>query len=476
VRRFARLRLADGEPMARELLHGPGRVVPGLAGADLDGGASWYALLESRHRRRVVDGVQTVRDRTLPRMTTSARPRRGLLSGAAAGVLLVVAGLAGLAVLLVALGALVPGIGGLLPVLGGLPGYATLAVPGYGPTFVVVGLVAVVLAVLLRRRLGRAATAVAVGAGVATAALAVVVAVVVATTISAGGSVNPLTAIAPASGLALPDGDPVYATGPDGVGLHAAVWNPRGATGPAPVLVYVHGGGWVGGSELGNTADLRALADGGRLVVSVAYTLATPTRPTWDVAGPQVACALTKVAALAPGLGGDPGRIVLAGDSAGGQLAVSVAYHAASGTQASSCGGVVPVPRGVVVQYPAVDLLDAYAHGTDPGHPGVSDHYLLDFYLGGSPQRVPDRYRALSGVPAITPQAPATLVLGPTRDELVPPEGVTAFAEAARAAGVDATLVRVPFANHAYDMLGVGSLGNQASRSIREHWLDGHGW
>ncbi len=60
VRRFARLRLADGEPMARELLAVPTRLVPGLSGADLDGDASWYALLESRYGRRVVDGVQTV--------------------------------------------------------------------------------------------------------------------------------------------------------------------------------------------------------------------------------------------------------------------------------------------------------------------------------------------------------------------------------------------------------------------------------
>jgi acetyl esterase/lipase len=242
------------------------------------------------------------------------------------------------------------------------------------------------------------------------------------------------------------------------------------------VLVYVHGGGWVGGSELGGADDLRAFADGGRLVVSVGYTLDSATRPTWDVAGPQVACALTRVAALARGLGGDPDRIVLAGDSAGGQLAVSVAYHAASGTQASSCGGVVPVPRGVIVQYPAVDLVDGYAHGYDPGHPGSSAAYLVRWYLGGTPQQVPDRYRALSGVPAITPQAPPTLVIGPTRDELVPPGGVARFVAAARAAGVDATLVAMPYANHAYDTLGTGSLGNQASRSIREHWLTAHGW
>lgn len=60
VRRFARLRLADGQPMAREILHVPSRIVPGIRDADLDGDASWYALLETRYGRRVSDGTQTV--------------------------------------------------------------------------------------------------------------------------------------------------------------------------------------------------------------------------------------------------------------------------------------------------------------------------------------------------------------------------------------------------------------------------------
>ncbi len=403
-------------------------------------------------------------------MTTTAPPRRpSRLTGAAAALALVVLGLVGLLVLLVALGALVPG-------LGPLSGWATVTVPARGPTLLVAGLVAAVLAGLLRRRLPWWGTLVATVAGVATVALAVVIGIFVTATLAAGGSVNPLTTVAPTSGLALPDGDPVYTTGPDGAPLHAAVWNPRGATGPAPVLVYVHGGGWNGGSELGNTDDLRWFADQGHLVVSVAYTLSNGTRPTWDVAGPQVACALTKVAALSPGLGGDPNRIVLAGDSAGGQLAVSVGYHAASGTQPSSCGGVVPVPRGVLVQYPAVDLVDAYEHGHFPGQPGTPGAYLAQLYTGGTPGQVPDRYRAVSGGPAITARAPATLVIGPTRDELVPPGGVTGFVDQARAAGVDATLVPLPYANHAYDTLGTGSLGNQARRTISEHWLTAHGW
>ncbi|MDL5156726.1 alpha/beta hydrolase [Actinomycetospora termitidis] len=402
-------------------------------------------------------------------MTPTRAPRRRLAGALLAGVALVVLGLAALAVVLIALGALVPG-------LGPLSGYATITVPGYGPTLVVVGLVVVLLALVVRLRLRRAGTVVAVLGGVGTVALGVVVGLVVSAAGQAGGSVDLVRAVDPHGGGSVPDGYPQYGTGPDGAPLHAAVYRPGGARGPVPVFVYVHGGGWVGGSELDNSADMRWFADQGRLVVSVGYTLATRDRPTWDLAGAQVACALAQVAALAPGQGGDPSRLVLSGDSAGGQLAVSVAYHAASGTQASACGGRVPVPRGVLVQYPAVDPAGAWEEGRVPGDPGNAARGFQEAYTGGTPEQVPDRYTAVAGVPAITPAAPPTLVLAPTDDELVPPDGVAAFVDAARATGVDATLVRIPYANHAYDIGGVSSLGNQVRRSVSQAWLGARGW
>lgn len=391
------------------------------------------------------------------------------VSGVLAGVGLVLLGIVGLVVLLVALGAIVPG-------LWRLSGYATVLVTWLGPALVLAGLVVTVLAMVLRRRARRPGTVVAAIGGLGTVALAVVVGLVAAAAVGAGGSVDLVRAVAPHGDLSIPDAHPQYGTGPDGRPLYAAVYDPRGATGPAPVFVYVHGGSWSGGSELDNSADMRWFADRGRLVVSVGYTLVTPGRPTWDIAGPQVACALTQVARFAAARGGDPGRIVLAGDSAGGQLAISVAYHAASGTQASACGGRVPVPRGVLVQYPATDLVDAWELGTGVGEPDVPARPIGEAYLGGTPAQVPDRYAALSGVPAITPAAPPTLVLGPTDDELVPPGGVARFVDAARAAGVDATLVRVPFANHAYDLLAYESLGNQLRRTVSERWLTDRGW
>ena len=63
-------------------------------------------------------------------------------------------------------------------------------------------------------------------------------------------------------------------------------------------------------------------------------------------------------------------------------------------------------------------------------------------------------------------------MIDPSRDDLVPPDGVARFTRAAAAAGVDTTLVELPFANHAYDGLAEGSLGNQARLTITRRWLD----
>jgi acetyl esterase len=394
-----------------------------------------------------------------------ARPDDGL-------ALAVLTGVAGL-LLLVADDAWRPGhtITGLVPP-------APLLVPVWGPVLIALALGGVVLAVWLFATLrDRAGWALAGGAVVvlslaALFAIAVPVGEVVTTTLRAGGAIDPLRAVGlPHRVPRPPDLRPVFTTTPEGAPLHLSIWRPdAGAvSAAAPVLVWVHGGGWVGGSDLGQAAALTRWADRGWLVVSVQYGLDAPGRPTWDRAGPQVACALGHVVADAAPLGGDPSRIVLGGDSAGGQLAVSVAYRAASGTQASSCGSPVPTPRAVAVEYPAVDLVDGYEHGARSPVPQFDARWLAATYTGGSPAEVPDRYRAISGTAALTPQAPPTLVLAAGRDSLVPPAGLERFVSAARATDVDATLVTIPFADHAFDVVD-GSLGAQAASTILAHW------
>lgn len=381
------------------------------------------------------------------------------------------AGVAVLAVLVIAtlfllaaaVTALVPGAA----LLGAEP--SKLVVVVWGPLLVLLGLVVSVGAWAVRSGPSRRAltTTVAVTATTATLVLAGGVGAVVTATVRAGGSVDPwraLTLAGPPAGSA-PDARTVYTTTPEGQDLHLAITRPR-TSAPAPVFVWVHGGGWASGSELDRAADMRRLADAGFLAVSVEYTLSAPGRPTWDVAGPQIACALARVAEHAAEQGGDPGRILLGGDSAGGQLAVSVGYRAAAGTQRSACASPVPVPtpRAIATIYPAIDLADTHRRGIGAREFAVA-------YTGGTPEQVPERYGAVSGADALTPGAPPTLAIVPARDHLVPPDGATRFVAAARAAGVDAQQVDIPFADHAFDTGPDGSLGHQAAFSVLEDWV-----
>ena len=96
---------------------------------------------------------------------------------------------------------------------------------------------------------------------------------------------------------------------------------------PSPLLVYFHGGGWVVGDLETHDAVCRALAvASGARVVSVAYRLA-PEHP-FPAPVDDARAAFADVAARASALGGDPGRVAVGGDSAGGHLAAVVARDA----------------------------------------------------------------------------------------------------------------------------------------------------
>lgn len=109
-----------------------------------------------------------------------------------------------------------------------------------------------------------------------------------------------------------------------------------------PVIVYIHGGGFMAGTFTETAADLRWFADQRWLVFSTEYRLFGPEHPTWDRAPEDVACALVWIAKNATRFGGVVSRLALMGDSAGGNLAVNLGYAAAEG-RAQHCGGVPPV-------------------------------------------------------------------------------------------------------------------------------------
>ena len=94
-----------------------------------------------------------------------------------------------------------------------------------------------------------------------------------------------------------------------------------------PILLYLHGGGWVLGNLNSVDSVCRALANGSQhIVVSVDYRLA-PEHP-FPAGVEDAYAALGWLNAQADALGGDPNRIAVGGDSAGGNFAAVLALRA----------------------------------------------------------------------------------------------------------------------------------------------------
>ena len=113
--------------------------------------------------------------------------------------------------------------------------------------------------------------------------------------------------------------------GGDGQPVRARSYTPRDARpGPLPMVMFMHGGGWVTGDIDSHDAVCRALANAsGCKVVSIDYRLAPEHK--FPAGLRDCHAALRWLAAHAADLGIDARRIAVAGDSAGGNLAAALA-------------------------------------------------------------------------------------------------------------------------------------------------------
>jgi acetyl esterase len=259
----------------------------------------------------------------------------------------------------------------------------------------------------------------------------------------------------------------------DGTKLGVDVLRPAPPRGGAlsPVIVYIHGGGWVGGSRRQREDDLHWFTERGYLVFSLDYSLSSAKQHFWDTAQPELGCGLQWVESNAGKYAGDPGRLALFGESAGGNLVLNVSYMANQGSLHPSCAGTLPHIAATIAAYPVVDVARAYRN-RDLTVGGFAKTMATD-YTGGSPEEFADRYTSVSSAAHINPSAPPTLLIVPEGDTLVAPDAAYAFAAQAQKAGVDVRLIKVPFAQHGFD-LTPGGIGNQLVRTAALQFLDKH--
>ena len=227
--------------------------------------------------------------------------------------------------------------------------------------------------------------------------------------------------------------------------------------GPHPVVVFFHGGGFVIGDI--DTHDLICHNFASRVpcvVVSVDYRLA-PEHPF--PAGVEDACAATQwVAEHAAELGGDPARLAVAGDSAGGNISAIVARRA------RDAGG--PPLRFQLLIYPATDLSRSMPSHTENGEGYLltteSINWFMNHYIPeGNDLRQPDLSPLfcadLAGLP---PALVITAEFDPLRDE------GEAYAAKLREAGVDATASRYDGMIHAF--FGMDALFDGSKKATDE--------
>lgn len=187
--------------------------------------------------------------------------------------------------------------------------------------------------------------------------------------------------------------------------------------GPHPLLVYLHGGGWVFGDPVTHDALCRLLClHGGVHVLSVDYRLAPEHR--FPAALEDSRAALRWAQEHASGLGADPARVGIGGDSAGGNLSAVVSLLARAEDE--------PAPAFQLLIYPATELRgegrwrsrETFAEGfflTTEEMSWFERQYLGEGHeLDGDVRISPIRAEDLSG---LAPAIVVTAGFDPLRDE-----------------------------------------------------------
>lgn len=226
----------------------------------------------------------------------------------------------------------------------------------------------------------------------------------------------------------------------------------RTKTPNAPLVVVIHGGSWHGGDQKQLPKLNWHLAQNGYDVAAITYRLAPAHKFPAAVEDTKTAIAYLK--AHAHELGFDPGRIVLLGRSAGGQVALVTAYTSND-----------PAIKGAISFYGITDLRWGWDH---PSPKRVLDSpTILRDYLGGAPAERGTAYDAASAINSAVTATPTLLVHG-GNDVLASPHHSRKLARKLREAGKRVQYLELPWATHGCDYAFNGPCGQLSTRAVDE--------
>ncbi len=243
-------------------------------------------------------------------------------------------------------------------------------------------------------------------------------------------------------------------TAVDGTPLKLVIYRPETAQ-LHPAIVAIYGGAWQRGDPGQNAVYNAYLAAQGYTVVAIDYRHAPEHR--FPAQLQDVETALEWIVQNAANYQIDTSRIALIGWSAGAHLALLAAYQPRS-----------LAIRAVVNYYGPTNLAEGYR---DPPRPDpINTRAVLEALLGGSPDTLPQEYKAASPVHTVRPGLPPTLLIYGKRDHLVKPMFGRELYDRLQATENRAILIALPWSEHAFDAVFQG-LGNQIALYYTERFL-----
>lgn len=239
--------------------------------------------------------------------------------------------------------------------------------------------------------------------------------------------------------------------------MPATAATPANAAAAMPVILYIHGGGWVIADLDTYDSSPRALANAANAIVVSTHYRQGPEHK-FPAAHDDTLAAYKWVLANASKWGGDPKKVALVGESAGGNMAANIAIAA----------------RDQKLQAPVHQVLVYPVANNDLNSPSYVENanakplnkpmieWFVKHYLGG-PEGAADPRIALAQQPNLAGLAPATIVLAqidPLRSD------GEVYAEKLKAAGTQADVIRFDGVTH--EFFGMGAVVDKAKSAVQQ--------
>jgi len=208
---------------------------------------------------------------------------------------------------------------------------------------------------------------------------------------------------------------------------------PDRISGPLPVVICIHGGGWHAGTRVDMEPYGRLLVGAGFAAILTDYRLSGAHSHPAQIEDMETVLAWIGREGVARGL--DRTRVSVTGASAGGHLAALLGLRATRHPNA---------PCKVRCMIPVCGVHDFTRFLVD--NPGMV--HCVQPLLGGLPEECPDRAKDASPFFQVHPKAPPCLCMHGTADDVVPLNQSEILVAAIRRVGVEADLVKVEGCGH----------------------------